>query len=112
MSFGHVRERKRASDTWVIEKFKEDTARHGYQDVILKGNVEPTMVQVLEMLNLPEKPFSPSFPLPPLTIIQHSPAYETQANCAEDYMGQVRAMKIGLGARLKCKVASDWKVME
>ena len=30
----------------------------------------------------------------------------------QEYMGQGRAMKIGLGARLKCKVESDWKVME
>ena len=27
-------------------------------------------------------------------------------------MGQVRAMKIGLEARFKCKVESDWKIME
>ena len=27
-------------------------------------------------------------------------------------MGQVIAMKIGLEARLKCKVESDWKIME
>ena len=38
MIFGHVCERKRASDTWVIEKIKEDIARLGYQDVILKGD--------------------------------------------------------------------------
>ena len=50
-------------------------------------------------------------------VIQHSPAYDPQTNGAtekavQDYMGQVRAMKIGLEARLKCKVESDWKVME
>ena len=27
-------------------------------------------------------------------------------------MRQVRAMKIGLEAQLKCKVESDWKIME
>ena len=32
--FGHDCERHRASDTWVIEKIKEDIARLGYQDVI------------------------------------------------------------------------------
>ena len=30
----------------------------------------------------------------------------------QDYMGQVRAMTIGLEARLKCTVESDWKIME
>ena len=29
MIFGHVCERQRASDTWVIEKIKEDIARLG-----------------------------------------------------------------------------------
>ena len=52
-----------------------------------------------------------------LSVIQHSPAYDPQANGAAEkavqvYMGQVRAMKIGLEARLKCKVESDWKIME
>ena len=49
MIFEHVSERKGASDTWVIEKIKEDIARLGYQDVILKGDGEPALVQVLEM---------------------------------------------------------------
>ena len=57
MIFGHVCERKGASDMWVIEKIKVDIARLGYQDVILKGDGEPALVQVLEISNknLPEK---------------------------------------------------------
>ena len=27
-------------------------------------------------------------------------------------MGQARAMRIGLEARVKCKVESDWKILE
>ena len=47
------------------------------------------------------------------SVIQHSPAYDPQANGAaekavQDYMGQVMVMKIGLEARLKCKVESEW----
>ena len=103
MIFGHVCERKRASDTWVIEKIKEDIARLGCQDVILKGDGEPALVQVLENVKLARE--APS-------IIQHLPAYVPQANGAaekavQDYMGQVRAMTVGLEARLKCKVESD-----
>ena len=52
MIFGHVCERKGASDTWVIEKIKEDFERLGYQDVILKGDCEPALVQVLENVNI------------------------------------------------------------
>ena len=53
---------------------------------------EPALVQVLENVKLARE--APS-------IIQHSPAYDPQANRAaekavQDYMGQVRAMKIGL----------------
>ena len=51
------------------------------------------------------------------SVIQHSPAYDPQAKGAaekavQDNMRQVRAMKIGLEARLKCKVGSDRKIME
>ena len=48
MIFGHVCERKGASDTWVIEKIKEDSARLGYQEVTLKGDGDWALVQVLE----------------------------------------------------------------
>ena len=40
MIFGYVCEQK---GTWVIEKIKEDIARLGYQDVILKGDGEPAV---------------------------------------------------------------------
>ena len=108
MIFGHVCERKGESDTRVIEKIKEDIARLGYQDVILKGDGEPALVQVLEHVKFARE--APS-------IIQHSPACDPQANGAaenavQDYMRQVRTIKIGLKARLKCKVESDWKIME
>ena len=69
---------------------------------------EPALVQVLENVKLARD--APS-------IIQHSPAYDPQVNGAaekavQDYMGQERAMNIGLEARLKCKVESDWNIME
>ena len=82
MIFGHVCERKGASDTWVIEKIKEYIARLGCQDVILKGDGEPALVQVLENVNLARE--APS-------VVQHSLA------CDQDCMGQV-AIKIGLEA--------------
>ena len=51
----------------MIEKIKEDIARLGYQDVILKGVGLPALVQVLENVKLARE--AP-------TIIQHSPAYD------------------------------------
>ena len=92
----------------MIEKIEEDIARLGYPDVILKGDGEPALVHVLENVKLARE--APS-------VIQHSPAYDPQANgvaekAVQDCMGQVRDLKIWLGARLKCKVESDWKIME
>ena len=68
----------------MSEKIKEDTARLWNQDVILKGDGEPALVQVLENVKLAR----------------------AAEKAVQDYMGQVRAMKIGLEARLKCKVES------
>ena len=108
MIFGHACECKGASDAWVMRKIEEDINRLGHKEVIVKGDGEPALVQVLEKIK--EARSGP-------TIIQNPPAYDPQANGAaekavQDYMGQVRALKIGLEARLKCKVESDWKILE
>ena len=92
----------------MIEKTKEDIATLGYQDVLLKGDGEPALAQVLEDVELARE--APS-------IIQHSPAYDPQGNgvadkAAQSYQGQERTMKIGLETRLNCKVQSDWKITE
>ena len=79
MVFGHLWERKGASDTWVIQKIKEDIARFRYQDVILKGDGEPALVQALENVK-----FAREAP----TIIKHSPAYDPQANGAAEKSGR------------------------
>ena len=95
MMFRHVCERTGAQDTWLIEKIKEDIARLGYKDFILKGDGEFALVQVVENVKLARE--APS-------TVQHSPAYDTQANGAaektvQDHMEQARAMKIRLEAR-------------
>ena len=54
----------------MIGKIKEDIARLGYHDVILKGDGGPALVQVLENVKLTRE--APS-------IIQHSPPYDPQA---------------------------------
>ena len=51
------------------------------------------------------------------TLLQNPPAYDPQSNgvaekAVQDWMGQVRAMKIGLEARLKCRVESDRNILE
>ena len=46
------------------------------------------------------------------SIIQHQRMNGAAEKAVQDYMGQVKAMKIGLEARLKSKVESDWKIMD
>ena len=64
-------------------KSRRDIARLGYQDVIKKGGCEPALVQVLENVKLDREA---------LSVIQHSPAYDAQAN----------------GKRQKKQVRSTW----
>ena len=92
-----------ASDTWVIEKIKEDIETLGYQDVVLKRDCEPAWVQVLENVKICPRSTS---------IIQQLPAVRSGRKTVQGHMGHGRVMKSGLEARLKFKVKSDWKVME
>ena len=108
MLFGHVCEVKGASDIWAMQKINEDLNRLGHKKFIVKGDGEPALVQVLERIKIMRDEN---------IIVQNPPAYDPQANgvaekAVQDYMGQVRAVKIGLESRLKEKVGSDWKAME
>ena len=69
----------------------------GHTEIILKGDGEPALIQVMEEIK--KRRCHP-------TIIQNPPAYDPQSNGAaekavQDYMSQVRAFKIGLEYRLK-----------
>lgn len=108
MSFAHICETKGASDKWIIDKLLADIERLGYTDIIIKGDSEPALVQVMNEI---KKRRAHS------TIVQTPPAYDPQANgraekVVQEYMGQLRALKIGMEARLGCKIESDWPVME
>ena len=108
MVFGHICEHKGASDVWALSRVNEDLSRLGYSDMILKCDGEPAIVQVMEKIKTTRTEN---------IIIQQPPAYDPQANgsaekAVQDYMGQVRAMKIGLESRLKVKVESDWVAMQ
>ena len=107
-TFAHVCENKGTSDKWVVNKLLEDIDLMGHTEIILKGDGEPALVQVMEEVK--RRRCHP-------TIIQNPPAYDPQSNGAaekavQDYMGQMRAVKIGLEFRLKGKVESEWLIME
>ena len=104
----HVCLSKGVSDVWVIERILEDIARLGHTDVMLKGDGEPALMQVLQEVKEQRK--QP-------TTVQGPPAYDPQANgmaekAVQDYMGQLRTLKIALEARLRCKVESEWEILE
>ena len=108
MNFAHICDKKGASDDWVVEQIIEDIARLGYAEVLLKGDGEPALQDVLHEV---KKRRTHS------TILQGPPAYDPQANGAAEkavqaYMGQLRTLKVGLEARLKCKIESDWSILQ
>ncbi len=107
-SHTYVCENKGTSDKWVVNKVIEDIDLLGHTEIILKGDGEPALIQLMEEIT---RRRSHS------TIIQNPPAYDPQSNGAaekavQDYMGQERAGKIGLEYRLKVKVESQWPIME
>ena len=106
--FAHICLQKGSSDKWVVKKILDDLDRLGYTDMILKSDGEPAILQLLEELKGQR-----SHP----TLLQHPPAYDPQANGAAEnavqaFMGHLRALKIGLEARLQGKIESDWAIME
>ena len=47
MHFAHLCDAKGSSDEWVVKKLMEDIDRLGYTEIILKGDGEPALVQVM-----------------------------------------------------------------
>jgi hypothetical protein len=108
MKFAHICEKKGATDKWVIEQIIDDIGRLGYTEVILKGDGEPALQDVLQEVK--RRRTHP-------TILQGPPAYDPQANGAaekavQEYMGQLRTLRVGLEARLKCKIESEWAIRQ
>ena len=107
-TFAHICEKKGISDTFVVRELVADIDSLGHTKIILKGDGEPALVQLMNKIKqLRAHP----------TIVQNPPAYDPQANGAaekavQDYMGQLRALKIGLEYRLGGKIESHWPIME
>ena len=104
----HIAECKGTGDQWIVNKLVSDIDDWGYTDLILKCDGEPALIQVAEAMKKRRK-----HP----TIIQHSPAYDPAANgvaehAVQDFMGQMRACKLGLEQRTKTKVETDWRILE
>ena len=80
----------------------------GHTDIIMKGDGEPASVQVQR--EIVDKRSAGSVPQKPL-------ACDPQANGAvergvQEFMNQLRAMKIGLEQRIQMKIDTSWKIVE
>ena len=96
----HVVEQKGAKDQWAVERILDDIKMFGHTDIIMKCDGEPALIQVQD--EIIEKRTAGSVP-------QNPPAYDPQANGAvergaQEFMNQMRALKIGGEQRIQMKV--------
>ena len=107
-TYAHICERKGAGDKWIVSKIVENIGELGYTEIILKGDGEPALNDVMEKVKSAREHS---------TILQNPPAYDPQSNGAiekavDEYMGQLRACKIGLEKRIGITLEPNWPVME
>ena len=84
-TFGHVCEHKGASDKWAMDRIIDDIDSLGYTEIILRGDGEPALVQVMNEVKR-RRHHS--------TILQNPPAYDPQSNgvaekAVQEFMEQV-----------------------
>ena len=87
---GHIVNEKGVGDGWIVSKWMEDIDNLGYTELVLKGDGEPALVQVMNEVKRQR---------PRKTILEHPPAYDPMSNGAvekadDQFMCQFRAVKI------------------
>ena len=101
----HVVEQKGSADQWAVQRILDDIRMFGHTDIIMRGDGGPALVQVQR--EIVDKRSAGSVP-------QNPPAYDPQANGAvergvQEFMNQLRAMKIGLEQRIQMKIDTRWR---
>ena len=96
---------KGVGDGWIV--LMEDIDNLGYTELVLKGDGEPALVQVMNEVKRQR---------PHKTILEHPPAYDPMSNGAvekafDQFMCQFRAIKIGLERRIGKRVETNWPVL-
>ena len=94
--YAHICTSKGASDEWVVNRIMDDIDELGHNEVILKCDGEPSIIQLLNKVKA--KRISN-------TILEHPPAYDPQSNgvaekAVQEYMEQLRVTKIALEQRI------------
>ena len=95
-TFSHVVDEKGKGDGWIVEKIIDDIASLGYVEVLIKGDGEPALVQVMETGRQTRTQG---------TLVENPPAYDPQSNgvaekAVDQVMGQLRALKLALESRI------------
>ena len=107
-TFAHKVECKGPGDPHIVSKIVKSIDESGNVRVMLKGDGEPALVQVQDMVKQAR---------PQETIVKNPPAYDPQSNGAaeravQEVKDQIRLIKIGLEARLARAVAPEWAIMD
>ena len=107
-TFAHVVDGKGRGDGWIVDKIVEDIASLGYTDVIIKGDGEPALVQVMEAIRERRQQ---------RTLVENPPAYDPQSNGAAEkavdhVMGELRTLKLALESRINLKIGTKWKIVK
>ena len=98
---------KGIGDEWIVSMILRDIDELGHNEVTLKCDGEPAIVQLLKKVK--EKRVCN-------TILEHPPAYDPQSNgvaekAVQEFMEQLRAVKIALEQRIGIKINTDDAVM-
>ena len=104
---GHIVNEKGVGDGWIVSKLMEYIVNLGYTELVLKGDGEPALVQVMNDVTRQR---------PHKTILEHPPAFDPLSNGAvekavDQFMCQLRAIKIGLVRRIGKRVETNWPVL-
>ena len=105
VTFTHICDCKGPTDEWIQDRILADLDLLGHVEVIIKSDGEPALVQLMHEVK--KKRRQP-------TLVRHPPAYDPQINgvaehAVQDYVSQMKKIKIGLEKNIKMKIESDWQ---
>ena len=105
-TYSHITS-KGVNNDWIVARVLLDLDELGHNEVTLKCDGEPALVQLLKKVK--EKRVCN-------TLLEHPPAYDPQSNgtaekAVQEFMEQVRAVKIALEQRLGVKISTSDSAM-
>ena len=105
----HAVEQKGSADQWVVQRILDDIRMFGHTDIIMKVDGEPALLQVQR--KIVDKRAAGSVPQnPPLACDPQADGVVERS--VQDFMNQMRAMKIGPEERIQMKIDTSWKIVD